>query len=301
MAGNELPGTRCEGGTCDGRGNCQMALQQSCTNPSETGCGVVFLTGGSFVLGNGSAFRAMPVQEHISVGAYTLDAYEVTIARFQRFWDAGHPAPTGAVVYPSGGVPWAGVVRAPRTAMEDNACNFGAAGRVYHPVNCVDHATAQAFCVWDGGRLPTEAEWEFAARQHLAAGVDAGRIYPWGPQPPAARCDRAQWNRCPGDDGGVTRRVGSFAQAAGFFDLAGNVWEWTIDRFALYADARCWGNVARSDPRCDANPSGYPTIRGGSWFSADPVLLMGASRDDAYAPTTQSPLVGFRCAHTRTR
>jgi len=302
-AGNQPPGTACPGGSCDGNGQCRMSDQRSCASAAETGCGVVFLVGGTFALGDMGASRATPVQRAITVGGYTLDAYEVTVARFRRFWDAGHPAPM-TLAYPSGPARWEGAVAEPLDAAADRTCNWGAMGRDYHPLNCVDWPTAQAFCAWDGnglGRLPTEAEWEFAARQHPGVGLSPDRLYPWGMDSPVGGCTRAQWARCAGEDGGATRRVGSFAHTAGFFDLAGNVWEWTGDLFANYTDPTCWGGVTRENPRCAVNGTGYPSIRGGSWFSVDAPLLSGASRDDAFRPTTRSPIVGFRCARTRTR
>jgi len=293
---NAAFGTRCPGGTCDGRGACVAPSQRSCPSASETGCGIVNLLGGTFALGDTGAFRASPVQRAITVSAFAMDASEVTVARFRRFWEAGHPAPSPALPYPGAVVRWSGAVREPGVA---GACNWGAPGRDYHPVNCVDHPTAQAFCVWDGGRLPTEAEWEYAARYTLAAGLELGRGYPWGEASPAASCDRAQWTRCPGDDGGATRRVGRFANTAGLFDLAGNVWEWTADAFAGYSDTACWGGRAQTDPHCPRGASGYPAIRGGSWISDSVTLLRGASRDDAYMPGTRSAILGLRCVRAR--
>jgi formylglycine-generating enzyme required for sulfatase activity len=301
--GNQPPGTACPGGSCDGNGMCRMGDQRSCESAAETGCGVVFLVGGNFALGDAMASRATPVQSSIGVGGYVLDAYEVTVARFRRFWEAGRPAPM-SLAYPSGAVAWTGAVAEPLGPTADPACNWNAMGRDYHPLNCVDWPTAQAFCAWDGnglGRLPTEAEWEFAARQHPGVGLSPNRLYPWGMASPVGGCTRAHWARCPGEDGGATRRVGSFANSAGFFDLAGNVWEWTGDLFAVYSDRTCWGGATRENPRCGTNGTGYPSIRGGSWFSVDAPLLSGASRDDAFRPTTRSPIVGFRCARTRTR
>jgi formylglycine-generating enzyme required for sulfatase activity len=303
LAGNQPPGTACEGGVCDGNGRCRPSEQRSCPMPSEPGCGVVFLVGGTFTLGSPRALRASPVQPAIGVGGFVLDVYEVTVARFRRYWEAGHPTPM-ALAYTHGAVRWEGPLTEPLTHGADPSCNWGAPNRDYHPINCVDWPTAQAFCAWDGngaGRLPTEAEWEFAARQHPGAGLSPDRFFPWGDNAPDVRCDRAQWMRCRGDDGGATRRVGSFANTAGFFDLAGNVWEWTGDLFAPYSDPRCWGGAARENPRCAVNATGYPTIRGGSWFSLDAPMLSGATRDDAFRPDTRSPLVGFRCARTRTR
>jgi formylglycine-generating enzyme required for sulfatase activity len=297
-SGNEAPGTICPNGTCDGRGACLGPEQRSCPSISETGCGLVYLLGGTFALGSTEAFRASPVQSRITVGAFAMDAYEVTVARFQRFLDAGSPRPPADVVYPSGLFRWSGRVAEPDTGPN---CNHGIAARQVHPVNCVDWSTAQAFCVWDGGRLPTEAEWEFAARHVLSAGLDAARMYPWGNAIPSTDCDRAHWNRCPGDDMASTRRVGRFAPSAGFYDLTGNVWEWTADLYAPFTDRVCWGSVARENPRCALSATGYPSTRGASWNTTDRYFLRAATRDDAYTPTTRNPAVGFRCARTRTR
>ncbi len=289
-------GTPCPTGICDGRGACMAPSQRSCPSASEAGCGIVNLLGGTFALGDNGAFRSSPVQRAITVSAFALDASEVTVARFQRFWAAGHPAAPSRIAYPGAVVPWSGAVQSPGTGA---GCNWNVPGREYHPVNCVDHPTAQAFCVWDGGRLPTEAEWEFAARDTLGVGLAAGRSYPWGEAVPSPTCDRAAWNQCAGDDGGRTHRVGHYMNTAGFFDLAGNVWEWTADLFAGYDDPACWGGRARTDPYCPRGASGYPAIRGGSWYSGSVTLLRAASRDDAYMPATQSPIVGLRCARAR--
>ena len=297
-SGNEAPGTICPNGTCDGRGACLGPEQRSCPSISETGCGLVYLLGGTFTLGSTEAFRASPPQSRITVGAFAMDAYEVTVARFQRFLDAGAPRPPADVVYPGGLFRWSGRVSAPDTGP---GCNHGIAARQYHPLNCIDWSTAQAFCVWDGGRLPTEAEWEFAARHVLSAGLDAGRMYAWGNAIPASDCDRAHWNRCPGDDTAATRRVGRFAPSAGFYDLTGNVWEWTADIYAPFTDRVCWGSVPRENPRCALGAMGYPSTRGASWNTTDRYFLRAATRDDAYTPTTRNPAVGLRCARTRTR
>ena len=93
--------------------------------------------------------------------------------------------------------------------------------------------------------------------------------------------------------------MAQFANTAGFFDLAGNVWEWTADTFAAYSDPGCWGGRARVDPYCAHGTSSYPAIRGGSWFSDSITLLRAASRDDAYMPATRSAILGFRCARAR--
>jgi formylglycine-generating enzyme required for sulfatase activity len=109
-------------------------------------------------------------------------------------------------------------------------CNFGVVGRENHPVNCVDAFQAEAYCAWRGQRLPTEWEWQWAAR-----GRDEGRTYPWGDAAPS--CTYAITNLIEGNGCGLGRtwEVGSRSPIGdsrdGLRDMAGNVWEWTSSVF----------------------------------------------------------------------
>jgi formylglycine-generating enzyme required for sulfatase activity len=165
-------------------------------------------------------------------------------------------------------------------------CNK-AADRPNHPVNCVDLKNARTYCVWRGHRLPTEEEWEVAARGH------GERLHPWGDEPPR---DQLCWNG-PGNDRGLQKRestcpVGFYPSKPGkrgdeselgALDMAGNVKEWTSSSHCKYLEILC--ATSRS------------VLRGGDWQSSDASEMRGADRTAA-SSTAASPRVGFRCARS---
>jgi len=268
------------------------------------------------------AHGASPPQRDVTVSGFAVDAYEVTVARFRAFWSA--PADQRAAVraapirYPDGTtIDWLGAARLPmRSPPEGEACNWtdapGTSEREAHPINCADWWTAQEFCVWDGGRLPTEAEWEYAARWRPAGRAMPGRLYPWGDEDPSPACNRAQWNfACGGrggDDGRGTRRVGSFETGAsgGIFDLAGNVDEWTADRDARYGAGTsadpCVGRAMKENPLCvtGAVATSNRVVRGGSYsIPSDQVAWLRSASRGGLGGTALPGATGFRCVRTR--
>ncbi len=298
VTGMASAGTACVGGACNASGDCvQSGAQFGCISADTPGCGTVAVTAGTEAVGEPLSFQGHPVMPAITTSPFVLDAYEVTVARFRAYWDAGHPAPGDVITYRGGRtVPWLGPVREPGTGLY---CTWSPREGTHEeqPLNCVDYWTAQAFCVWDGGRLPTEAEWEYAARGRTLPGIPTPRTYPWGNEEATPDCDRARWNdtRCPGDDGLRTRRVGSFAPSGGLYDLAGNVWEWTADNFLPYSYTRCWGPSPQVDPLCVTVPTQFRVVRGGSWHGVDDIYLSSASRV-AITPDYRDFSGGMRCA-----
>ncbi len=161
-------GRACTAGQVCVSGACQTTAgtltQRSCAAMGTPGCGMVAITGGTFTMGEATvANNATPVQPMTTVGNFAIDTYEVTVARFRAFVAAGRPVPTGSVMYRGGAMPFEGTVST-EAELNCGSANYPRGDRENHPINCANWATAQAFCVWDGGRLPTQAEWEFAAR-----------------------------------------------------------------------------------------------------------------------------------------
>ncbi|MGE0707881.1 MAG: SUMF1/EgtB/PvdO family nonheme iron enzyme [Planctomycetota bacterium] len=175
---------------------------------------------------------------------------------------------------------------------------------VEHPAHNVDYELARRYCAWAGLRLPTEAEWELAAR-----GTD-GRDFPWGNEPPDL--ERACFypskelpGAAPDVVPHVTRpvRLGERgASACGAYDMAGNVWEWVEDWFAGYPDRALTDPLGPEpkDPKlgatCRRNDRGEPlrVVRGGSY--RDGVLFLRANHRDGFEPDTVRRDAGFRVA-----
>ncbi len=173
--------------------------------------------------------------------------------------------------------------------------NWGAPGREHHPINGVSWREAALFCSWSGARLPSEAEWEWAARG------PGSRTWPWGEEAvdgrsprranladEAARRVQPEWSIVGGYDDGWpgTAPVGSFPDGAtpqAVHDLAGNVWEWVADRYT--PDYASPAPPARVSQR---------VARGGSFIST-PAMARSATRYAVHADLALDG-VGFRCA-----
>ena len=163
--------------------------------------------------------------------------------------------------------------------------NFRNEARWNHPINGVTWKGASDFCRWIGGRLPTEAEWEYVAR---GAGTD--RRFPWGDDPP--RCPFAVMTNGCGDGSTTAGETRKGTELYVIRNLAGNVWEWTADWY----DPGYYASSPRENPRGPAAqlPGLGKVQRGGGWSNSDPDDLRSALRAQM-EPDAQLSDVGFRC------
>lgn len=280
---------------------------------------MVDLPGGSFLMGSDRDYMEEAPVRRIEVGRFLIDRFAVTNADFARFVKAtgyitqAETAPS-AMDYPDAAPdllsPGSAVFVQPdhgtrlRSELDWWEFRHGAdwrhpegpgsniTHRMDHPVVHVAYPDAVAYAEWCGKSLPTEAEWEFAAR----GGID-GATFAWGEElMPGGRQMANHWRGLfPFEDlfhSGIVRtmRVGSFpANGYGLFDMIGNVWEWTSDAFRNgVSSANCCGKVTdTSAPR---------VIKGGSFLCAENHCrrYRPAARH-AQDPQTSTCHIGFRC------
>jgi serine/threonine-protein kinase len=257
--------------------------------------GMASIPGGSFFMGSDDDPAASRPAHRVSLSPYCLDVFEVTTESYKACSDRGDCKRAGSANE------WGGVSTTERRAY-DPLCNArDVSGRGRHPINCVDWDMARTYCAARGARLPTEAEWELAARGN------EGRKYPWGDAPPSARLLNACGKECvdwgkrnhvdeaalftDADGWATTAPVGSFPEGRSRFgvqDLVGNVWEWVADNWGPY------GAEAIDDPH--GAPAGRErVIRGGGWNGAYAGWVRATFRYHD-PPETKSYGIGFRCA-----
>lgn len=286
-------------------------VQRSCAVAGTPGCGMAFVSAGTFTMGGDpSAPNSTPMQSNISISPMYVDRYEVTVARFRQFASTitGIGSLTGTAQYTRDGAPF-GLDYAvappyePTFHSANAGCNWSptAETREAHPINCVTWSLAMAFCVWDGntsgGRLPTEAEWEWVARGVAVGSLASGRTYPWGEATPT--CALANTLDC----AGATLPVNvSPRETYGFFDLLGNVYEWNADQYSRFGVGTYWTGGPRANP-LNTGTDSIPgrVTRGGGW---EQMPLRGAARNASrengfIVGTTGYPSVGIRCVRGR--
>jgi formylglycine-generating enzyme required for sulfatase activity len=255
------------------------AAPATATTPAPASCpaGMAAIPGGTYAPGGR--------KDAVVVAGYCLDLTEVTVAAYDACVTSGACTPPDAYE----------AYDAKRANWQRASCNWRHPGRAQHPINCVDSDQSAAFCASLGKRLPTEEEWEWAAR----SGPDAAP-YPWGSATPdehrlnacglecrAAQAAQGVESRAlayrANDGFAETAPVGSFPQGDnrwGVHDLEGNVAEWT---------STAWRNshLGQADT-IDR------VTRGAGWLE-DHASGLTATARDTWTPATRFMTVGFRC------
>ena len=259
---------------------------------------MALIEGGAFAMGADDGFPKEAPVHTVTVSSFAIDRHEVTAAQFARFVLETDYV-TEAERYGWGGVLdiEAGKWTSANGANWHEPDGPGAAADPQEPVTQVSWNDAAAYANWAGKRLPTEAEWEYAAR-----GGAAGTRFPWGDAlRPAGELRANFWqgtfpDQLINEDGFVRRApVGSFPpNGYGLRDMIGNVWEWCADWSADDYYARS----PRSDPQ--GPPSGEERVlRGGSWMCSENFCqgFRAAARMSS-APDSGLNNLGFRCARS---
>ena len=211
---------------------------------------MVLIPAGTFTMGSTDGQKDEKPTRTIRVAAFEMDVMEVTLGSYAKCVN------DGSCTYPD----------------EDSFCNWGKKGHENHPMNCADWDQATAYCGSVGKRLPTEEEWEYAAR-----GKD-GRAFPWGkgPAPEGICYNRPKRGTCPAASVPVD-------SAFGLRGMAGNVWEWTSSGY----------NEDYSKKRLNDRR----VYRGASFYEEDLEDLRATLRN-MRPSNTRFDYLGFRCART---
>ena len=218
------------------------------TRVRETdGAVMVWVTAGEFLMGSADsdsqAVSDEKPQHTVSLAGYWIDRTEVTNAQYRKFMDAG--GYNRQEYWTETGWAW----KQQNNVTQPKCGDYSGLDQSTRPVVCVSWYEAVAYARWAGARLPTEAEWEKAAR-----GTD-GRIFPWGNE--ALDCNRSNYCGC----GSRPEPVGSYANGVspyGAYDLAGNVCEWVSTEFRSYP-------YSSRDGRENLNGINGRVKRGGGW------------------------------------
>jgi formylglycine-generating enzyme required for sulfatase activity len=301
-----------------------VGLQTTCGTAGDSCCTSLLVPGGTFFR-NRDVANNPPISgdtnHPATISSFRLDKYDVTVGRFRAFVAAGmgtqvHPPAANAGAHAQ--IPGSGWDASWNTSLEATTADLIAnlkgssdstwrsdqpvnADDEHRPMNYITWYEAMAFCIWDGGYLPTDAEWDYAAQ-----GGNEQRAYPWSSPPGSLTIDSTYASYCPGGGANCTGDgmlgcavtdivpVGTFPKGNGKWghaDLAGNLYQWLLD----------WDNGVYPTSCTDCANLTMPTgssparaMRAGA-FVYDKDNLRSAGPSNGY-PSMRNYIYGFRCA-----
>jgi len=255
------------------------------TNDGNCVSGTVTIPGGSFKMGcdkesEGSCPEDAVPAHDVEISSYEMDKFEVPVELFEKCI-AENVCTNSNPDEPHY-----------RTSSDSPSCNIGNPDRKNHPANCVTWYGAKAYCEWLGKRLPTEAEWEYAAKSGKT------QLYPWGDSPEASCDNTVMKSSANGCGTNTTSPIGSKPagiSAHGVFDLSGNIAEYTNDwyekKFYSTDEAKQKDTQGPAEPEKEDNK--YKVIRGGSYIYGEN-RTRASFRSSAKLDNTAIDF-GFRC------
>ena len=274
-------------------GNCSDGVDNDCDGmvDLDEACFMAQIPAGEFVMGSdpGEGAEREEPEHVVYLSDYEIDLYEVTNEEFADFLSA-----YGSNISPEG-YEMLDADAFARHIYWDGSSWYAEGGYEDHPAIEVNRYGANTFCDYYGKRLPTEAEWEKAARGGCEVGGAPGacedpadeRTYPWGE---SIDCDNANYSGCVRD----TTPVGSYPLGVspyGAYDMAGNVLEWVHDWY----DSGYYDYSPYQDPQGPVS-SLTRVLRGGSWSHFPHVGTLRVANRFTYAPVITWDDFGFRCA-----
>jgi formylglycine-generating enzyme required for sulfatase activity len=248
-------------------------------NAMTTGLEWIPIAGGTFTMGREDGAENERPPHPVTVPDFEILKSEVTVAQFTPCNEDTTCSSDDYLHF--------------MLSAQEEGCNYGDPERDNHPMNCIDWYGAVEYCSWAGGRLPTEAEWEYAAR---SGGLD--RPYPWGEEEPSCgrvvKSSNSDTVGCAmgGTEPVCSRPTGDTDQ--GVCDMLGNVREWVADHYHPdYTGAPTDGSAWTTD-----DEEADRVMRGASWGEVNPEYISAFYRSGGSEITNRYDTYGFRCVRS---